>query len=157
MSINIVKSTSTNISTTSNNTKKMTVEEALDIYDISKNASKQPRDEKGRFASTSSKTVKTKEEKPHLSPVNANRIKETAPYVANFIEFNAIVRQSLDFIANVYYLKKDTDNYYIFRTLKDEYFGFHLDCGELVKVMDSTPCLTLIIHSLNYWDEIQMA
>lgn len=157
MSINITKSTSTNASVPSNNVKKPTVEEVLSIYKIDKSTSKQSRDEKGRFVSNASKATKVKEEKLSLSPVDTNRVKETAPYVANFIEFNAIVRQSMDFIANVYYLKKNEDSYYIFRTLEDEYFGFHLNCGELSKVMDSAPCTALIIHSLNYWDEIQMA
>ena len=136
------------------------------ITPVEKIIPKQPRDEKGRFTSGEFKLEKLTNEKVNSindsmksSPINMGQIEINAPFVANFLEDNGLIREEVDcgHIFHAMCLVAYEDSYYLFCRKRDK-FGFHLNCGNLEEVLDTKGVNSLFKSFTPLdWETIQKA
>lgn len=120
----------------------------------------QPRDERGRFASSevtnldsASKEVKQQILENNKKLHDRDALKECAPFIWNFMEQNKIVRDERDHMISVIYASHEEDFYYLF-IRKQKSFGFHFNCGNLEEVL-SEESVNMILRNLAIMEEIQ--
>lgn len=150
------------------------ITKSSDSKSIVSSNSSQPRDERGRFASSevtnldsASKEVKkqifenarklNEKKVKQLKSLYMNEVEWTAPYIYNFVKDNGAVRALIEDgdLRGCLYLNKDTESYYLF--FASHYaFGFHLSCGVLAEVLNNEDTVKLSTeHDILYWDAIQ--
>lgn len=150
------------------------ITKSSDSKSIVSSISSQPRDERGRFASSevtnlnsAPKEVKeqilenarklNEKEVKQLKSLYMDEVESTAPYIYNFVKDNGIVRALIkdgDLKACLY-LNKGTESYYLFFTHHSS-FGFHLSCGALAEVLNNEDTVKLAAeYDILYWDAIQ--
>lgn len=136
------------------------------VTPIEKIIPKQLRDEKGRFSSGELKLEKLTDKEVHSinesmkpSPINMRKIEKDAPFVANFLEDNGLIKEEVDIghVFHVMCLIAYEDCYYLFFRRKDK-FGFHLNCGNLEGILNSKDINNLIKDFTPLdWEVIQKA
>lgn len=134
-------------------------------FDPSKIVTKQPRDEKGCFASGELKLEKLTDKEVNIinsstkSPVYMMAIEAAAPFVANFLKDNGLIRAEVNegHVFHVMYLGAYEDAYYLFFRKRDK-FGFHMNCGNLEGIM-GTKEVNFLLKSFTPldWETIQKA
>lgn len=125
---------------------------SINITSSSKSTvSSQPRDEKGRFASMPVRCDIPKAEdksvnRPSMkNPINMKQIETNAPFIANFLEDNNLIKEEVDYghIFHAMCLVAYDDSYYLFFRKNDK-FGFHLNCGTFETVLNTEEVNSLL-------------
>ena len=118
---------------------------------VEKIVAKQPRDSKGRFVSMPvrcdiPKVEGTNINRPSMkNPINMRQIETNAPFIANFLEDNGLIKEEVDcgHIFHAMCLVAYDDSYYLFFRKNDK-FGFHLNCGNLETVLNTEEVNSLL-------------
>jgi len=121
------------------------------ITPVEKIVTKQPRDNKGRFVSMPVRCDIPKVEDKSVNhssmknPINMRQIETNAPFIANFLEDNGLIKGEVDYghIFHAMCLVAYDDSYYLFFRKNDK-FGFHLNCGNLETVLNTEEVNSLL-------------
>lgn len=139
-----------------------------DSKSIVSSISSQPRDERGRFASSEVTNLDsaTKEVKKQILE-NAYKLnerdalKEGAPFLYNIIEQNRILSDARKYnqLVNAIYLGRGEDAYYLFKfsdksSASGTIFGFHYNCGNLEDIVSHADAIGMLKY-MEHYDNIQ--
>lgn len=144
------------------------ITKSSDSKSIVSSNSSQPRDERGRFASSEATNLDSapKEVKKQIFE-NARKLnerdalKEGAPFLYNIIEQNRILSDARKYnqLANAIYLGRGEDAYYLFKfsnksSASGTIFGFHYNCGNLEDIVSHADAVGMLKY-MEHYDNIQ--
>lgn len=144
------------------------ITKSSDSKSIVSSISSQPRDERGRFASSEVTNLDSapKEVKKQILE-NARKLnehdalKEGAPFLYNIIEQNRILSDARKYnqLANAIYLGRGEDAYYLFKfsnkgSASGTIFGFHYNCGNLEDIVSHADAVGMLKY-MEHYDNIQ--